>query len=421
MPNVRDGIPGRQSLARLTATALAAAATALSALAVVVAMPAAAHASVMAWGSNRYGQLGSESLAFSDLPLSVSGLGEVTQVVASDNYSLALLSNGEVWAWGSDRDGALGNGESGGYTSVPVQVSGLSEVTAISATHRYNLALLRDGEVMAWGDNKGGRLGDGAEGGSSDTPVPVQGVTEATAIAAGQFHALALLKNGTVMAWGSGHRGSLGAGEELSRSDVAIPVEGITEAVAVAAGNVYSLVLLRNGTVLSFGASEFGQLGDGHRAASYVPVPVVGLSEVTAISAGGWNNLALLRNGTVMAWGWNKSGELGNGNRTGPEHCGGWGCAKTPIPVSGLSEVTAISAASNTFEQAHNLNCLALLRNGTAMAWGGNEDGQLGDGTRKNSYIPVQVSGLTGATAISAGGWDSLAIVEEDALVPSGP
>ena len=70
--------------------------------------------------------------------------------------------------------------------------------------------------------------------------------------------------------------------------------------------------------------------------------------------------------------------------------------------------------------EGHNLNCLVLLENGTAMAWGGNEDGQLGDGTRANSYVPVPVQGLTGVTGISAGGYDSLAIVEEDPLASFG-
>ena len=398
----------RQPLARTCATALVA-------LVAGGVMSAAAHASVMAWGNNKHGSLGNESMRDSDVPVSVSGLGEATQVVASENYSLALLSNGQIWAWGSNRDGELGDGENGGNTSVPVQVSGISEAMSISATHGYSLALLRDGEVMAWGNDKDGRLGNGQEGdkGDSNTPEPVQGLTEVTAISAGQFHALALLENGTVMAWGYGQRGALGDGEHLLSSDVPVPVKGITEAIAVAAGNVHSLVLLRNGTVVSFGASEFGQLGDGRRTPSYVPVPVENLSEVTAISAGGWQNLALLRNGTVMAWGWNKSGELGDGTRTGPENCGGWGCSKVPIPVSGLSDVTAISAASNTVEPGHNLNDLVLLENGTVMAWGGNEDGQLGDGTKANSYVPVEVEGLTGVTAISAGGYDSLAITED--------
>lgn len=384
----------------------------LGVLTAVSLVPVVAHASVMAWGSNTDGQLGSESLSSSVAPIAVSGLGEVKEVVASNNYSLALLADGQVMAWGSDRRGTLGDGEDSGQTSLPVFVSGLSDVTAVSSTHGYSLALLADGEVMAWGDDKDGRLGNGRTGpaGNTDIPEPVIGLSEVTAISAGQFHALALLRNGTVMAWGRNARGALGDGTAVS-SDVPVPVEGVSEAIAVAAGNVHSLVLLRNGTVVAFGASEFGQLGDGHRGPSYVPVPVEGLSNVTAISAGAWQNLALLSNGTVMAWGWNKSGELGDGTRAGPERCGRWGCSKIPIPVSALHEIVAISAASNTNTAGRNVNNLALRANGTVMAWGGNEDGQLGDGTKASSYTPVEVEDLAGVTAISAGGRHSLAIV----------
>lgn len=376
----------------------------------------------MGWGSNRYDQLGSESLSGSVVPIGVRGLGEVTQVVASNNFSLALLVDGQVMAWGADGQGTLGNGKEAGQTSQPAPVSGLSEVVAISATHEYSLALLSNGEVMAWGDDKDGRLGNGQEGpaGDSDVPERVKGLTEVIAISAGQFHALALLRNGTVMGWGRNARGALGDGSSVS-SDVPVPVEGVSEAVAVAAGNVHSLVLLRNGTALAFGASEFGQLGDGRRGPSRTPVPVEGLSEVTAISAGAWQNLALLRNGTVMAWGWNKSGELGDGTTTGPQKCGQWGCSMVPISVKGLYEIVGISAASNTNTEGHNVNDLALRRNGTVMAWGGNEDGQLGDGTTSSSYTPVEVSGLSGVSSISAGGHDSLAVTNAAPLVQTIP
>jgi alpha-tubulin suppressor-like RCC1 family protein len=66
-----------------------------------------------------------------------------------------------------------------------------------------------------------------------------------------------------------------------------------------------------------------------------------------------------------------------------------------PVPVSGLSAVAAIAAGQNY--------SLALLRNGTVMAWGINESGELGDGSTTQSDVPVPVSGLTGATAIAAG------------------
>ena len=71
----------------------------------------------------------------------------------------------------------------------------------------------------------------------------------------------------------------------------------------MAAGANHSLALLSNGTVMAWGANAAGQLGDGNNTASSVPVPVSGLSNVTAIAAGGEFSLALLSNGHVMAWG----------------------------------------------------------------------------------------------------------------------
>ena len=60
----------------------------------------------------------------------------------------------------------------------------------------------------------------------------------------------------------------------------------------------------------------------------------------------------------------------------------------TPVQVSGLTGITAISAG--------DFNTVALKNDGTVWAWGHNYSGQLGDGTTTDRYTPVQVSGLTG-------------------------
>ena len=113
---------------------------------------------------------------------------------------------------------------------------------------------------------------------------------------------------------------------------------------------------------------------------------------MTQVSGGGVHNLALLGDGTVMAWGGNGSGELGNGTHTGPETCGRSpfqeACSTTPVAVSELSGVVAVSAGAQF--------SLALKSDGTVWAWGNNESGQLGDGTTENSDVPVQVTGLSG-------------------------
>jgi Regulator of chromosome condensation (RCC1) repeat len=307
-----------------------------------------------------------------------------------------------VMAWGENYSGQLGDGREGPETNsyVPVAVEGLKEVTAIAGGQEQSLALLKHGTVMAWGGDYYGQLGDGREGPetNSDVPVEVKGLKEVTAIAAGSDHSLALLKNGTVMAWGNNEFGQLGDGEqgEAHSSDVPVEVKGLKEVTAIAAGRFYSLALLKNGTVMAWGNNELGQLGDGQHGGAYatdVPVEVEALTEVTAIAAGSQHSLALLKNGTVMAWGNNQSGQLGEGNII---------FSDVPVEVEGLTEVTAIAGGQ---EQS-----LALLKDGTVMAWGNNSAGELGDGNTTNSDVPVEVEGLKEVTAIAGGIQHSLAL-----------
>jgi len=97
----------------------------------------------------------------------------------------------------------------------------------------------------------------------------------------------------------------------------------------------------------------------------------------------------------VWAWGWNYRGQLGDGSTT--DHL-------TPVQVCDLTGVTAIAA------YGFSCHSLALKRDGTVWAWGGNSKGQLGDGSTTNRLTPVQVRDLTGVTAISGGGHHSLAL-----------
>ena len=102
---------------------------------------------------------------------------------------------------------AWGEGGGANNSDVPVQVSGLSGVTAIAAAGGHSLALLSSGKVMAWGENEYGVLGDGNTE-DSQTPVLVKGLSEVVAISEGASHNLALLADGTVMAWGQKRLGA---------------------------------------------------------------------------------------------------------------------------------------------------------------------------------------------------------------------
>ena len=354
------------------------------------------HYSAVAWGQNVFRQLGDGSAnSLSDVPVSVTGLKFVTAVAAGGYHSLALLADGAVMAWGDNEFGQLGDGSTL-TSSVPVPVSDLTGVKAIAAGENHSLALMGNGTVEAWGANESGQLGDGNEQ-ESEVPVPVKGLTGVKAIAAGGEHSLALLDNGTVEAWGAGESGQLGDGKETS-SSAPVAVKGLSGVQAIAAGQEFSIALLDKGTVESWGSDEAGQLGNSSvEEGSDVPVAVGGLSDVTSLAAGADHGLALLSDGAVMAWGDDSDGELGNGVIAPSE--------ETPVPVSGLSDVVAVSAGGQ--------DSAAVLGGGAVMTWGVNRWGTLGDGSSGSpSDLPVLVAGVGKVASVSAGGFHMLAFGE---------
>jgi alpha-tubulin suppressor-like RCC1 family protein len=327
-------------------------------------------------------------------------------------------------SWGYNASGQLGD-NSTAISRAPVAVQGLSGVTAVTAGGEYSMALLSNGKVMVWGNNHEGQFGNGTTTGSR-VPVSPPLLSGVTAIAAGREHSLALLSNGTVLAWGSNEAGQLGTANKATKSALPAMVKGLTGVKAIAAGSEHSLALLSNGTVMSWGANTEGQLGDGRTTNTNAPVAIQGLSGVSAIAAGGEHSLALLSNGTVMSWGSNGNRQLGvpavkkktggggpeeeeEFEETEIEH------STRPVPVQALSGVSAISAGA--------VHSLALLGNGTVMAWGSNQNDQLGNGGGGGAdNIPSPVIGLSGVAAIASAGTaqHNLALLSSGTVVSWG-
>ncbi len=169
-------------------------------------------------------------------------------------------------------------------------------------------------------------------------------------------------------------------------------------AAAIAAGGSHTCALTTAGAVRCWGSNFNGQLGDGlpwwwdwENWQSPTPVDVVGLSSgVTAIGAGAYHTCALTTAGAVKCWGWNYYGQLGNGTNAGPEPCPDFACSTTPVNVIGLTGVAAISAGA-----AHTC---ALTTAGAVKCWGDNYYGQLGSGSKSFSETPLDVVGFTGAS-----------------------
>ena len=187
------------------------------------------------------------------------------------------------------------------------------------------------------------------------------------------------------------------------------PIPGMNDVVSIAAGAGHLLMLRSNGSVWGWGDGLLGQLGDGTRSVRTTPVQVLpAATGVIAIAAGVFTSVALKSDGTVLEWGVNPaSGSLFTGQRL------------LPIAVPGLTNVTRIAVANGNPVLGHPFalgHMLALRNDGTVWAWGYNGDGALGDGTTVSRATPAPVSGLTNVTMITAGERFSLAHRSDDTV-----
>ena len=276
--------------------------------------------------------------------LAVVGSAVTANPVAAD---APAATGGRVVAWGANDDGEL---------NVPV---GLDKVVAVSASDwGTTLALKSDGTVVSWGH---------------DASVPA-GLSDVTAISAGEDFFLALKKNGDVVAWGGG-----------TSETVA------TQAVAIAAGNAWGIALERDGSIvpvgriseISYQVQDAVSLSTGRGFAigrngdplvldgGPAPWPA-SLHDVTSISDGMYWAMALKTDGSIVSWGANGRGQQN-------------------VPRS--FNFKAIAAGSSFG--------LALRTDGTVVGWGDNSYGQLN--------IP---EGLAGVTAIAAGQTFGLAVTD---------
>ena len=360
---------------------------------------------ITCWGSNRAGQLGngqSGKDADSSVPVEVTGITDATQITAGGgdySHTCALRQTGTITCWGSNRAGQLGNGQSGkdADSSVPVEVTGITDATQITAGSSHTCALRQTGTITCWGSNRAGQLGNGQSGKDADSSVPVEvtGITDATQITAGSSHTCALHQDGTITCWG--------------RSNY--EVQGIIDATQITAGSSHTCALRQTGTITCWGRNGAGQLGNGQSRYGDDDVPsekvdVLGITDAIQITAGSSHTCALRQTGNITCWGLNRAGQLGNGQRDYGRFCALYQDGTTtcrgsiPVEVLGITDATQITAGSGDFGD----HTCALRQTGTITCWGRNFYGRLGKGQNRNNVVssaPVTVQGITDAKAIT--------------------
>jgi alpha-tubulin suppressor-like RCC1 family protein len=368
---------------------------------------------VHAWGANGTGQLGNNTVTSSPIPLAISGFGSLSSapsIVAASigaAHTVVLDSTGKVHAWGYNLDGELGRGTTAN-SSLPLSVSSFGSlaattvaVTAVACGGYHTVALDSTGKVHTWGANGNGQIGNNSlTGAYVPTAIAYGSIANLSiaAVACGQTHTAALDSTGKVHTWGLNNYGQLG-NSTLTSSSIPLQVSygsiATITITAVACGETYMVALDSTGRVHAWGRNSDGELGNNTNTNSTLPIAVSSFGSlasvsIAAIACGAIHTVALDTTGKVHAWGWNYYGQLGNTTMAG---------SLIPISVSSfgsLTSVTIVAVACGYY------NTVALDSTGKVHTWGYNNNGQLGNNTITQSYIPVVITGLYGSLATAS-------------------
>lgn len=411
---------------------------------------------MMSFGDGSHGALGLPGMGImgtdSYEPTQVSDLpSDVSFISAGHYHSLAVTSGGEIWAWGRNEEGQLGRiGRDSNSRSVAKRVEGggLENVRVRSAfaSGVVSTAVGDDGSLWVWGRSKRGQLGIGEGVVEALVPSKVEalGREHIVKVSLGWGHGLALSVDGKVFGWGyvaDGRVGNVGLPLEASPLDSVANGYGgddqeaaektVAEAMRkennlpiaweprlveelrgvkvddIACGSDHSLVLCRDGTLLSSGSNVYGQLGRRCNKQDLGMSPVDITGSPVSIAAGLGHSLAICnvesdsnaRRVVVSSWGWNCSQQLGRGK---PE--------EVPREVEGLDGESPASVS------AGRVHSLCVTEKGEAWVWGCGKSGRLGLGSSVDEPEPMLLEDIEGCVLQAVAGFDHSLILVSDCL-----
>ena len=295
--------------------------------------------------------------------LSASGLDDVVALSTGNHptaglHTCAVHDNGDVSCWGPGSEGQLGLGNTDTY-HLPELVPDIFDAVAVAAGPSFTCAVHDRGDVSCWGLNSLGQLGDGDSVSNRVWPRRVPGLRDAVAISAGENHVCAIDDDGDLSCWGWVY------------GDNPTTVRAPDDVTSVSMGGTRTCITTDGGLVYcwDFGATTASQM-----------TRVANISDAVKVSVGDDTACALHLDGTVSCWGRNTVGQVGDGTTTR---------RPDPVRLTGITDAVDISVSPGS--RAVGAHACALHQRGSVSCWGGNDLGQLGDGTLDDGLTPGRV------------------------------
>jgi|GEM_PF-5196904 len=390
--------------------------------------------SIYGWGNNNYGQVGIHmNGASSGVPQYIIAelyspvLTGFSAVASGQQHTVGLKPDGTVWSWGNNAFGQLGQNNYDN-SSVPVQVKNedgtafLTDVVSIVANDHNTAVIKSDGSLWTWGYGSFGHIGNGA---ASTRTLPTRVIKDADGtpltnvkqVAIGLYAMLALDEDGDVWSWGYNPYGQLGTGEGYSfYAAVHVKDEAGTANltnISSIAMNYYTAAAVKDdGTVLTWGYNNRGQLGNGTTDNSFLPKQAGAgiLSDIEEVALGTFYSVARKSDGTVWSWGYNNVAQLGDGTLTQ---------RNTPVQVKDSAGTGFLTGITSIVANNDNIT-IGIGAGGSVWSWGYNYYSQIGDGTATTRALPVRAVGLGGSGLLSGISQVSIGYYHVTALTNDG-
>ena len=324
----------------------------------------------------------------------------------------AILDNGSLYAWGNNKDGQLGLGLTDEYVAYNKKVDIPGKVKLIkcagnSLTGSACYVITEDGALYVWGKNSYGQLGVGNEV-NKNTPIKVTAINGKVMelIISNSFSVYAILEDGSLYAWGNNSDGQLGVGDEENRNTpTKVNLPSKIKELIITGSSVYAL--MEDSSLYSWGYNLDGQLGVGDEVNKNTPTKVNLPGKIKELITTGSSVYvsvyALMEDSSLYSWGSNESGQLGVGDEVNKN---------TPTKVNLPSKIKElITTGSSVY---------ALMEDSSLYSWGYNSYGQLGVGDKidKNTPTIVNLPGKIKKLITSSSA--SYAILEDGSLYAWG-
>jgi len=343
------------------------------------------------WGAGADGRLGTNDTTDRLTPVTTfAGGANWKQISKGFEHTSAIKTDGTLWIWGRGSGGQLGVNDTTDRNTPVTTFIGENNWKQVSSNgYLFSSAIKTDGTLWVWGDGVDGRLGNNSSSVSLTPVTTFSGGNDWKQVSSTRNQSAAIKTNGTLWTWGANEFGQLGTNDTTNKNSPVTTFVGGTDWKQVSVGGFHIAAIKTDGTLWTWGIGASGRLGTNDTIDRSTPVTTfIGGTNWKQVSGGGFHTTAIKTDGTLWTWGSGLNSQLGTNNTT---------TRSTPV-------TTFVGGTNWKQVSGGDIHTAAIKTDGTLWTWGDGGNGRLGnnDTTQRNTPVTTFAGG-TNWKSVSAG------------------